>query len=680
MRPTVTRLARVLVILVLLGCLIFPAGSLNATEEQKDKYPWRDDLYGRQLHTVKVNGYAYYDEARSIIGMVNELRMSLGLHPLVYNAILEEAAMLRAAETSVLWSHMRPDGTFIFYTPPYSGENIAAGNTTPEKTFQQWVESPGHYRAMTNPNFTAIGIGAFGNALGDPPLWWAQIFSTSLGESAMTDVLSPAVYQPEVNLAPDIMKLRVSASERQTLAWGLESGEFKFMYRMVPGREIKLLPYVHYDVDDEYQVMTLLTPDMWSYEVSDPSVIELTDEGTVIGLKKGEAGVDIKLKTYPELGDSYQFQILEAEQYALNTTIRPDLAFEKAEAMRMEAEHDSEAGWSSVLERYALEICKLATLAESASPVDDYPNLKQADSILDLSANYSWLYFSNQDSEEDRIIDLPEWAKSYAVAVLDSGEERFTAAVFSSVEPDNRRLYTDDEILRYGVDVFEDRSDYILKLEVPQIDDSNLDVLRAAALKLEEANQGHAAPLIADDPYLSPDLPPYTLTTLGEDDPMALRLMIEPDRSAVQPGTVLDPAFVNFRSENPEILEITKDGFLKIKGNGEVSITAEVFDARGPEAPVTEPLQTARFTLRVDLEALRPTTTTPAPTTEAPTDQRTDEATTTDSGGETTVPTTRRVPKIGMLLIGGVLILAILAVIIFAIVRRTRDEHEDDAD
>ena len=135
MRPRCRRLARALVILLLLGWLVLPAGSLNATEEPKDKYPWRDDLYGRQLHTVKVNGYAYYDEARSIIGMVNELRMSLGLHPLMYNAILEEAAMLRAAETSVLWSHMRPDGTFIFYTPPFSGKTSPPATPTPKRPF-----------------------------------------------------------------------------------------------------------------------------------------------------------------------------------------------------------------------------------------------------------------------------------------------------------------------------------------------------------------------------------------------------------------------------------------------------------------------------------------------------------------------------------------------------------------
>ena len=40
-----------------------------------------------------------------------------------------------------------------------SGENIAAGNSSPENTYTQWYNSPGHYRNMFDPKWNRIGIG-----------------------------------------------------------------------------------------------------------------------------------------------------------------------------------------------------------------------------------------------------------------------------------------------------------------------------------------------------------------------------------------------------------------------------------------------------------------------------------------------------------------------------------------
>ena len=39
------------------------------------------------------------------------------------------------------------------------GENIAAGNGTGERTYEQWYNSPGHYGNMFNPKFKTIGVG-----------------------------------------------------------------------------------------------------------------------------------------------------------------------------------------------------------------------------------------------------------------------------------------------------------------------------------------------------------------------------------------------------------------------------------------------------------------------------------------------------------------------------------------
>jgi uncharacterized protein YkwD len=56
---------------------------------------------------------------------------------------------------------------------PY-GENIAAGNTDPEATFEQWHNSDGHCRNMTTTNANEIGVGfASGGSFG---AYWTQNF------------------------------------------------------------------------------------------------------------------------------------------------------------------------------------------------------------------------------------------------------------------------------------------------------------------------------------------------------------------------------------------------------------------------------------------------------------------------------------------------------------------------
>ena len=57
-------------------------------------------------------------------------------------------------------------GTFerirLFYHDSFANsENIAAGNATPEETYQQWYESKGHNENMFNSSSTKVGIGYY---------------------------------------------------------------------------------------------------------------------------------------------------------------------------------------------------------------------------------------------------------------------------------------------------------------------------------------------------------------------------------------------------------------------------------------------------------------------------------------------------------------------------------------
>ncbi|WP_281657540.1 CAP domain-containing protein [Collinsella stercoris] len=131
------------------------------------------------------NGTLYQSRAYEMLALVNRERASKGIAPLKWDADLESSAVTRAAETSIMFSHLRPNGSDCFTAFPdglyYAGENIAMGFSSVQDTFNQWKNSSGHYANMMNPNFTHIGISCFyGGAYG----WcWVQTFGGRSGSA-----------------------------------------------------------------------------------------------------------------------------------------------------------------------------------------------------------------------------------------------------------------------------------------------------------------------------------------------------------------------------------------------------------------------------------------------------------------------------------------------------------------
>lgn len=153
--------------------------------------------------TVGVTGTYRQSEARSMLAMINEFRtgndawawnstdtekvLYSDLGELTYDDELERAAMQRAAEVAILFSHTRPNGSKCFSVSEKSyGENIAAGRASAAATFEQWKEEnysyigQGHRRNMLNAGFTSIGIGhIYYNGIH----YWVQEFGRSAGSS-----------------------------------------------------------------------------------------------------------------------------------------------------------------------------------------------------------------------------------------------------------------------------------------------------------------------------------------------------------------------------------------------------------------------------------------------------------------------------------------------------------------
>lgn len=325
-----------------LGAGIVPSPVLLA--EEHNETPWKDALDASPRGEVVVSGYAYYDLARSIIPMVNDLRRSLGIAPLTYNVNLEQAAMVRAAETSMLWSHMRPDGTYIYESLPYcTGENIAAGNTKPEEVFQQWVDSEPHYRAMINPQYRSIGVGAFGTADGEPPRWWSQIFSLDLGEDASnSDHYVQEIFPVKMTVGTDLLTLKVMQGKASGGIFDLSQLLKDMSYRKRLTDEMHLLATTHYDADDPYQAHTTLDPSMVVWSSSQPDILSIDDQGVTHPKSYGK--VEISCAMAGDLGkatgltDKVEVEIIPTHFWPLR--VHRDL--ETADAMMQQVIKNNE--------------------------------------------------------------------------------------------------------------------------------------------------------------------------------------------------------------------------------------------------------------------------------------------------------------------------------------------------
>ncbi|MFB9993505.1 CAP domain-containing protein [Deinococcus oregonensis] len=103
--------------------------------------------------------------------------------PLSANAQLQQAAQGHAADMAAhsYFSHTSLDGrtmaqrvTATGYAWRSVGENIAAGQTTPETVVSGWLKSEGHCHNIMNASFTELGVGyAAGGSYGH---YWVQDF------------------------------------------------------------------------------------------------------------------------------------------------------------------------------------------------------------------------------------------------------------------------------------------------------------------------------------------------------------------------------------------------------------------------------------------------------------------------------------------------------------------------
>jgi uncharacterized protein YkwD len=107
---------------------------------------------------------------------------------LAWNRALGDAALAHSLDMARqrYFSHEGKDGRTVTdravqagYRWRRVGENIAAGQETPQEVVSGWLDSPGHCANIMSPDFTEMGAGyAIDSARDTARAYWTQVFGT----------------------------------------------------------------------------------------------------------------------------------------------------------------------------------------------------------------------------------------------------------------------------------------------------------------------------------------------------------------------------------------------------------------------------------------------------------------------------------------------------------------------
>lgn len=146
----------------------------------------------RTARVVDSNDIFYFDEeaialsdslnddglrnvAISAYDQINNIREQNGLNALVWSGKLEQVAKVRAEESEVSFSHIRPNGSqwYTVNSKIQGGENLAYGFTTATDAVNAWMDSYSHRDNILYEEFKTTAIAIYEI---DGTYYWSQQF------------------------------------------------------------------------------------------------------------------------------------------------------------------------------------------------------------------------------------------------------------------------------------------------------------------------------------------------------------------------------------------------------------------------------------------------------------------------------------------------------------------------
>ncbi len=121
------------------------------------------------------------DFADKVFELTNAEREKAGLPKLKKSDAVTQMATTRAWELTVSTTHKRPDGsdfsTILNGMEFLSiGENLAAGQVTPEEVVKAWMDSPHHKANILSTDFEYLGVGYYHVSETTYKHYWIQTF------------------------------------------------------------------------------------------------------------------------------------------------------------------------------------------------------------------------------------------------------------------------------------------------------------------------------------------------------------------------------------------------------------------------------------------------------------------------------------------------------------------------
>lgn len=229
---------------------------------------------------IALEGTEGYVFANEVLALVNQARAEKGIPALGLDDSLLEAAMQRAAEISLYYSHTRPDGskcTTVSSRGTRKAENIAVGYASPEAAMKAWIGSPGHYANIMDTEMTSVGVGCFQDSEGT---WnWVQFFDNEPVSGAAISADRQAARN--VSIQKSFLHLKSDGSK------SFKAADVNKEFAM----DI-------YNVNQEHAYSTpKLLASNFHYTSSQPSVAEV-DSGGIVTLKgTGTAVITASLKS-----------------------------------------------------------------------------------------------------------------------------------------------------------------------------------------------------------------------------------------------------------------------------------------------------------------------------------------------------------------------------------------------
>ena len=271
--------------LVILICSAFPAAQAFAEENL----------------VLPIDVTENYDYAEEVLRLVNEERNKVGASPLTMDKSLLDAAMLRAVETSLYFSHTRPDGRSCFTAcSKMNGENIAAGSSTPEGIMQTWMNSSGHRGNILSENYKSIGVGCIKMGV---VYYWVQCFSS--GEADKVSASGTADKTVSINVAPEYFSLYYNSTS--TLSNYQINGLNLCIVALNKGWDGRCC---------------VLSNSLFTFNSSDPSVFTVDKNGILYPKHSGYATLTVTMKDYPEYSLTENLIVNGVHDYGEAVTVK----------------------------------------------------------------------------------------------------------------------------------------------------------------------------------------------------------------------------------------------------------------------------------------------------------------------------------------------------------------------